>query len=50
MHVQASAKIQPELLDAFQGFGESENENFKTTLEVVNILYFALNTSEVKLQ
>jgi len=33
VHVQASAKIQPESLRAFQGFEESENENFKTTLE-----------------
>lgn len=31
--MQASAKIQPESLRAFQGFEESENENFKTTLE-----------------
>jgi len=33
VHVQASANIQPELLGDFQGFEESENENFKTTLE-----------------
>ena len=33
MHVQASTKIQPESLRAFQGFEESEHDNFKTTLE-----------------
>jgi hypothetical protein len=31
--VQASDKIQPESLHAFQGFEESKNENFKTILE-----------------
>jgi len=40
VHAQASAKIQPELLGAFQGFEESENKNFKTTLEDSKYLIF----------
>jgi hypothetical protein len=38
--VQAPAKIQPESLRAFQGFEESEHENFKTTLEGSKYLVF----------